>query len=60
MLAFLSVCFVIPYCYVGLTHFFFDILLLVYLFCLLGIDKFRTIITQVFRDSRFTECDKFV
>jgi len=35
-----SVYFVIPYCSVSLIQFFFGVLILMYLFCWLGIDEF--------------------
>ena len=38
---FLSACFVMPYCCVGLVRLSFDVHVLVYLFCLLGIDEFH-------------------
>ena len=46
---FLPACFVTRYCCVGLVQLFFDVLVLVRLFCLLGFDKFHTVWT-VHRD----------
>ena len=44
---FLSAWFVITYCCLALLRFFFDVLLFVCLFCLLGINKFDIVLTCI-------------
>ena len=44
---FLSACFVIPNCCVCLTHFFLGVRILIYMFRLLGTDKFDVLWTCI-------------